>query len=220
MKNQKPILLKSLISKQQKVHPLFESIEKISPDRVDVVDEKAGSGEFLVYLESSFSGPLRWKQMSAKLAPIQDISINDGVVKKVNGEPWTKTYSPAFDPQQEEPLQKQSFFKKLGADLANIFKAEVPLPEISIRIELRQGTPQTPGRCILEYRPELDEFRGAIANSARTDMWLCRLPGEAQKLAQLVGRDPKVVAAFKDVPGGIQSKITKETFLQTITYVR
>lgn len=217
MKNSKPILLKSLISKQQKVHPLFEGIEKISPDRVDVIDEKAGSGEFLVYLEGTSSGPLRWLQKSAKLAPIQDININDGVVEKVNGEPWTKPYSPAFDPQQEEPLQKQSFFKKLGADLANIFKAAVPLPEISIRIDLRGGKP---GRCILEYRPELDEFRGAIANSARTDMWLCRLPGEAQKLAQLVGRDPKVVAAFKDVPGGIQSKITKETFLQTITYVR
>lgn len=216
MNNSKPILLKSLISKQQKVHPLFEGIEKISPDKVDVVDEKAGSGEFLVYLESTSSGPLRWKQVSAKLVPIKDIDINDGVPENLNGEPWTKAYSPAFDPQEEKPLQKQSFFKKLGANLANIFKADVPLPQISVAIDTQLGKP---GQCILEYRPELGEFRGAIANSTRTDMWLCRLPGEAQKLAQLVARDPKIVAAFKDVPGGIQSKITKETFTQAITYV-
>lgn len=216
MKNSKPILLKSLIDRPRTVHPLFENIKKITPDRIDIVDKEAKSGGFLVYLEDTSSGPQRWAQISAKLKPIKaNLHINDGVPKEVNGQPWTKSYSPAFDPKEEKPLEKQSFIKKF-AKAINIFKEETPLPQIRVSIETSYGNERG---CELEYRPELGEFRGAMGDGTRTDQWYCTIPAEAQKLAQAVASDPAVKEAFKDVPGGIQSKITKETFTQAITYV-
>ncbi len=215
MKRQKPILLKDLIDRPRTVHPLFESGKQIPSDRIDVVDKEAKPGEFLVYLEDTSSGPLRWAQISAKLRPMKNYSINTGVPKKVNGQPWTKPYSPAFDPKEEKPLEKQSFIKKF-ANAINIFKEQTPLPQIRIDINTRYGNERG---CELEYRPELGQFRGAMGNGSKYDMWFCTIPAEAQKLAREVASDPLVKEAFKDVPGGIQSKITKETFMQAIQYV-